>query len=138
MTSILDATVKSVVAGKNPGTNDGGGKKGGLGKPLSEEEKKTKWVTHPIIKTNTFAAREMKYGEDAEEEGGGKYNNPDEDEEEDDEDEEVASNTTRGVATATTSGWVEAEDKQTTMTEVKLTSGNWKMLDVQIQVGDTL
>ena len=115
VTSILDATVKSVVAGKNPGAYDGGGKKGGLGTPLSEEEKKKKWVTHPITKTNSFVTLEREWDEDTDEEGGVKDNNSATGTKMvDDDDEDVANNTTRGVSTAIMSGLVEDKERKNT------------------------
>ena len=115
VTSILDAAVKSVVAGKNPGAYDGGGKKGGFGTPSSEEEKKKKWVTHPITKTNSFVTLEREWDEDTDEEGGVKDNNSATGTKMvDDEDEDVANNTTRGVSTAIMSGLDEDKERKNT------------------------
>ena len=138
MTSILDAAVKSNVAGKNPGAYDGGGKKGGLGTPLSEEEKKKKWVTHPITKTNSFVTLEREWDEDTDEEGGVKDDNlATGTKMVDDDDEDVANNTTRGVSTDIMSGLVEVKERNNTA-EGAFTDGTTDERNIERKSNDSV
>ena len=138
VTSILDAAVKSVVAGNSLGAYDGGGKKGGLGTPLSEEEKKKQWVTHPITKTNSFVTLEREWDEDTYDEGGVKDNNSATGTKMvDDDDEDVANNTTRGVSTATMSGLVEVKERNNTA-EGAFTDGTTDERNIERKSNDSV